>query len=91
MCAIRGAGMFLLAAWLMSVPALAQSSSLREKIFANPVAEFNNAVRVVAASARNYPRTRGGEIAIDWCNYNSTQPTTPSSNTLNTSFINACI
>jgi hypothetical protein len=71
MYAIRCAGMFLLAAWLMSVPALAQSSSLREKIFANPVAEFNNAVRVVAASARNYPRTRGGEIAIDWCNYNS--------------------
>jgi hypothetical protein len=77
MYAIRCAGVLVLASWLMSVPALAQSLSLQEKIFANPLAEFNNAVRIVAPSAGNYPRTRGGEIAIDWCIYNSEWGETP--------------
>jgi hypothetical protein len=43
---------------------------MRERILASPLAELNKAVQVVAAATPNYPPSRGGEIAIDWCMYN---------------------
>lgn len=71
MYVIRYAANIFLASWLMSVPAFAQSSSLRERIFTNPLAELNNAVRIVGATAKNISRDHGGKIAIDWCIYPS--------------------
>jgi len=66
MSIIRYAGLFfLLVSWLIDAPALAQRSSMRERVLANPYAEIGKAIAVVPV--RNYGRQRGGEIAINWC------------------------
>ena len=71
MSVIRCAGISILAWWLATAAAFAQGQSIRQRILADPQGEFNKAVPVVAAMARNEPRSRGGEIAIDFCMYNS--------------------
>src|SRR5882724_7216035 len=71
MSVTRCAGFFFLASLLLSTAALAQDSSIRERILADPFAEFSKAVPIAAAMTRPFPSARGGEIAIDFCMYNS--------------------
>jgi hypothetical protein len=77
MSATRCAGIFFLASWVLSAAALAQGSSVRERILSDPFAEFNKAVPIAAAMARPFASTRGGEVAIDFCMYNSEWGETP--------------
>jgi hypothetical protein len=50
---------------LMCVLAAAQSSSLRERIFADPVTELNKAISVAEAENPNFEPDR--EITVNWC------------------------
>jgi hypothetical protein len=61
----RCAGVLFLLSWVVGLPALAQSPSLRERILANPRAEIDKAISVVERP--DYRQHRGGEIAINWC------------------------